>query len=116
MLSYRPAHAQSNLSTGVPRILDKTVPPHLKASSEPESEWNHFASYLETARINVNVRQGAALAVHEMTYLTPRQFFLEILFLLDHSASHLCTCRNHEVAVLVNTMQMYYWRLMILCA
>ena len=40
---------------GVPRILEETLPPHLQAS--PEDGWEPFKSYLETTRINVNVRQ-----------------------------------------------------------
>lgn len=41
---------------GVPRILDKTLPPHLKAS-ETDPTWSPYAAYLETTRININVRQ-----------------------------------------------------------
>ena len=39
---------------GVPRILEGTLPPHLRAQ---EGDWKLFAEYLETTRINVNVRQ-----------------------------------------------------------
>ncbi|KZV88848.1 hypothetical protein EXIGLDRAFT_678500 [Exidia glandulosa HHB12029] len=43
---------------GVPRILDKTIPPHLKQSLESDEDWAPYAAYLETTRINANVRQG----------------------------------------------------------
>ncbi|TEB35865.1 hypothetical protein FA13DRAFT_1623777 [Coprinellus micaceus] len=39
---------------GVPRILEGTLPAHLKVGGE---DWAPFAEYLETTRINVNVRQ-----------------------------------------------------------
>ncbi|KAF6765151.1 hypothetical protein DFP72DRAFT_870249 [Ephemerocybe angulata] len=41
---------------GVPRILEGTLPGHLKAGAAGE-DWAPFAEYLETTRINVNVRQ-----------------------------------------------------------
>lgn len=41
---------------GVPRILERTLPPHLQ-SQEDDDDWEPFARYLSTARINVNVRQ-----------------------------------------------------------
>ena len=41
---------------GVPRILEGTLPEHLKNTSD-DGDWGPFAEYLETTRINVNVRQ-----------------------------------------------------------
>ncbi|TIB37153.1 hypothetical protein E3P86_02288 [Wallemia ichthyophaga] len=41
---------------GVPRILERSLPPHLQNEQE-DDEWEPFARYLSTARINVNVRQ-----------------------------------------------------------
>ncbi|KAL7409471.1 hypothetical protein BDY24DRAFT_403192 [Mrakia frigida] len=41
---------------GVPRVLDGTLPDHLKAGAE-EGDWEGFARYLETTRININARQ-----------------------------------------------------------
>ncbi|KAG6818164.1 hypothetical protein H0H87_000069 [Tephrocybe sp. NHM501043] len=43
-----------NETYGVPRILDDTLPPHLKDLDE---NWEPYAAYMRTARINVNVRQ-----------------------------------------------------------
>ena len=39
-------------STGVPRVLDKTLPDHFKASSiDPHEDWEPvMSSYLETTR------------------------------------------------------------------
>ncbi|KAF9480110.1 hypothetical protein BDN70DRAFT_877998 [Pholiota conissans] len=46
---------------GVPRILEGTLPPHLKASEIQDEalrqEWEAYEQYLRTTRINVNVRQ-----------------------------------------------------------
>ncbi|KAI0048536.1 hypothetical protein FA95DRAFT_1490649 [Auriscalpium vulgare] len=42
---------------GVPRILENTLPSHLAHSDEEADDWTPFATYLENARINVNVRQ-----------------------------------------------------------
>lgn len=42
--------------TGVPRILEGTLPPHLEDSREA-GEWTVYEEYLRNARINVNVRQ-----------------------------------------------------------
>ncbi|GBE82634.1 hypothetical protein SCP_0410190 [Sparassis crispa] len=41
---------------GVPRILEDTLPPHLEASAADE-DWELYAEYLHTTRVNVNVRQ-----------------------------------------------------------
>ncbi|KAF8582644.1 hypothetical protein K439DRAFT_1413026 [Ramaria rubella] len=41
---------------GVPRILENTLPMYLR-SSESDDDWQPFAEYLQTTRINVNVRQ-----------------------------------------------------------
>jgi alkylated DNA repair protein alkB family protein 1 len=49
-------HAKS----GVPRILDGTLPPHLRSEALQESEkecWAPYGDYMRTTRINVNVRQ-----------------------------------------------------------
>ncbi|KAI0792875.1 hypothetical protein C8Q75DRAFT_791959 [Abortiporus biennis] len=39
---------------GVPRILENTLPSHLE---EPGEDWDLFAQYLQTTRVNINVRQ-----------------------------------------------------------
>jgi alkylated DNA repair protein alkB homolog 1 len=45
----------------VPRILEGSLPPHLKAASLGDDiqrkEWKPYEEYLKTTRINVNVRQ-----------------------------------------------------------
>ncbi len=43
------------LLPGVPRILENTLPPHL--SDTGDLAWTPYAEYMETTRINVNVRQ-----------------------------------------------------------
>ncbi|KZT24117.1 hypothetical protein NEOLEDRAFT_1163471 [Neolentinus lepideus HHB14362 ss-1] len=42
---------------GVPRILENTLPTHLEVKEENDSEWRFYADYMQTSRINVNVRQ-----------------------------------------------------------
>ncbi|KAH8108177.1 hypothetical protein BXZ70DRAFT_1015809, partial [Cristinia sonorae] len=42
---------------GVPRIFSDTLPPHLQGNNEEEQNWQLFAEYMKTTRINVNVRQ-----------------------------------------------------------
>jgi len=43
---------------GVPRILEGSCPTHLMESEEEEAkEWDPYAQFLKTTRINVNVRQ-----------------------------------------------------------
>ncbi|KAI5124529.1 hypothetical protein M0805_003053 [Coniferiporia weirii] len=42
---------------GVPRILEGTLPIYLQPMSEDGSDWAAFGRYLQTTRINVNVRQ-----------------------------------------------------------
>ncbi|KAF9559126.1 hypothetical protein CPC08DRAFT_666668, partial [Agrocybe pediades] len=46
---------------GVPRILEGSLPPHLKSSALEDDalarEWQPYEEYLSTTRINVNVRQ-----------------------------------------------------------
>lgn len=39
---------------GVPRILENTLPPHFVAATE---EWKVYEEYLQTTRVNINVRQ-----------------------------------------------------------
>lgn len=39
---------------GVPRILENTLPTHLE---EGDDDWAVYADYMQTSRINVNVRQ-----------------------------------------------------------
>jgi len=45
----------------VPRILEGSLPPHLKAASFGDdiqrTEWKPYEEYLSTTRININVRQ-----------------------------------------------------------
>ena len=41
---------------GVPRILENTLPMHLRSLGNND-DWEPFAEYLRTTRINVNVRQ-----------------------------------------------------------
>lgn len=45
--------------TGVPRILEGTLPPHLEGNtgSDLEDGWDVYEEYLRKTRINVNVRQ-----------------------------------------------------------
>ncbi len=42
---------------GIPRILEGTLPSHLQDLKGNDDEWRPFAHYMQTARINVNVRQ-----------------------------------------------------------
>lgn len=45
---------------GVPRILEETLPPHLRTVASDEqnrSDWQAYEDYLCTTRININVRQ-----------------------------------------------------------
>jgi alkylated DNA repair protein alkB homolog 1 len=45
---------------GVPRVFDNTLPPHFFAAhdeEEPIPEWLIYEEYLQTTRININVRQ-----------------------------------------------------------
>ncbi|KAJ6630707.1 hypothetical protein B0H10DRAFT_1982559 [Mycena sp. CBHHK59/15] len=41
---------------GVPRILEDTLPNHLAAQPD-DGDWRPYAEYMETTRININVRQ-----------------------------------------------------------
>ncbi len=41
---------------GVPRILENTLPPHFIHGVE-DREWEPYEEYLQTSRININVRQ-----------------------------------------------------------
>ncbi|TFK29883.1 hypothetical protein FA15DRAFT_684190 [Coprinopsis marcescibilis] len=41
---------------GVPRVLESSLPSHL-SNREDDPEWEPFAAYLRTTRININVRQ-----------------------------------------------------------
>ena len=41
----------------VPRILENSLPPHLKVASMGDEEWEPYEEYLSTTRININVRQ-----------------------------------------------------------
>ena len=40
---------------GVPRIIEDTLPSHFQADLDPD--WEPYAAYIQTARININVRQ-----------------------------------------------------------
>lgn len=51
-----PSFIRAHRSIGVPRVLDNTLPAHL-ASNPEDPEWDPFASFMQTTRINVNVRQ-----------------------------------------------------------
>ncbi|RHZ77078.1 hypothetical protein Glove_186g49 [Diversispora epigaea] len=43
---------------GVPRILEGTLPEYLKSNNlKEDSEWDIYANYMSTSRININVRQ-----------------------------------------------------------
>jgi alkylated DNA repair protein alkB homolog 1 len=43
--------------TGIPRILESTLPQHLEVGGD-DPEWTkEYEEYLRTTRINVNVRQ-----------------------------------------------------------
>ena len=42
---------------GIPRILEHSLPAHLKPGNVKSSDWDLFGSYMETTRININVRQ-----------------------------------------------------------
>jgi alkylated DNA repair dioxygenase AlkB len=41
---------------GVPRILESTIPDHLKPDDE-DREWKPYSEYMTNSRININVRQ-----------------------------------------------------------
>ena len=43
--------------SGVPRILEDTLPPHLHSESVNDPDWKVYEEYMSTTRINVNVRQ-----------------------------------------------------------
>ena len=43
--------------TGVPRILEGTMPPHLRSESVNDPNWQAYEEYMSTTRININVRQ-----------------------------------------------------------
>ena len=45
------------LLTGVPRILEGTLPSHLRTENVKENDWHVYEEYMETTRININVRQ-----------------------------------------------------------
>lgn len=47
------------INSGVPRILEGSLPPHLYATgcSLDEGDFGLFEAYLRTTRININVRQ-----------------------------------------------------------
>lgn len=49
--------ASKIIVSGVPRILEGTLPQHLQALSEETDDWSEFGKYLQTKRININVRQ-----------------------------------------------------------
>nr|CAG8625960.1 14090_t:CDS:2 [Entrophospora candida] len=51
---YGPSRANFH---GVPRILENTLPSYLKQSNNNDPDWNIYAEYMSTSRINVNVRQ-----------------------------------------------------------
>ncbi|TDL27432.1 hypothetical protein BD410DRAFT_782516 [Rickenella mellea] len=57
---------------GVPRILEGTVPPHLQSSGSEQDGWEHLAEYLQTSRINVNVRQVFPKGFDPMNSAKPR--------------------------------------------
>ena len=44
---------------GVPRILEGSLPPHLKSENigDHDLEWAPYDQYMQTTRININVRQ-----------------------------------------------------------
>lgn len=44
-------------SLGVPRILEGTLPAHLRYAGSEDKDWELIADYLQTTRININVRQ-----------------------------------------------------------
>ena len=49
-----------DVMSGVPRILENTLPPHLFADRGEEQavpDWSVYEEYLRTTRININVRQ-----------------------------------------------------------
>lgn len=46
----------SIIAKGVPRILENTLPPHM-SYVENEPDWPAFKTYMESTRININVRQ-----------------------------------------------------------
>lgn len=47
----------AKMLTGVPRILERSLPIHLKGDAEDNEDWTLISEYLETTRININVRQ-----------------------------------------------------------
>lgn len=42
---------------GVPRILEGSLPNHLKSNADDGESWNLIANYMATTRININVRR-----------------------------------------------------------
>ena len=42
---------------GVPRILEGTLPAHLGDTHVDDESWLPYARYMDTTRININVRQ-----------------------------------------------------------
>ncbi|KAK7466984.1 hypothetical protein VKT23_004047 [Stygiomarasmius scandens] len=42
---------------GVPRILENTLPSHLRCSDDDVDNWSLYEEYMKTTRININVRQ-----------------------------------------------------------
>ncbi|CAJ0761156.1 7898_t:CDS:2, partial [Entrophospora sp. SA101] len=53
-IMYGPSRANFH---GVPRILENTLPSYLEQSNNNDPDWNIYAEYMSTSRINVNVRQ-----------------------------------------------------------
>lgn len=60
---------------GVPRILEGSLPSHLKAESlEDEGltkEWQPYEDYLSTTRININVRQVFSKGFDPYSHFNP---------------------------------------------
>ena len=48
---------EGSVLSGVPRILENTIPHHLMECNKPSGDWKPYAQFLQKARININVRQ-----------------------------------------------------------
>ena len=68
-----PTFAAESDATGVPRILEGTLPPHFEGrdvSSSGEDDWEIYEEYLRGTRVNVNVRQVFPKGFDPMLYST----------------------------------------------
>jgi len=43
--------------SGVPRVLENTLPAHFESHNSQDEDWAYYEEYLRNTRININVRQ-----------------------------------------------------------